>query len=1650
MKGPARSSTRSAAKAKSAEKAARRSAGTAPSAQGFDAEVAKLATLAGVAQGYSDAYGAPVETPLETRRALLEALGLPVGSPSQVRESARRVRELRAGPVPALVVAPMDRAWTLTLRTPLPGATWTLLLEAGGAQEGRMDPEAGGALALPPLPMGYHRLEIAAGGERHVATLIAAPESCWRPDALEKGERWWGLTAQLYGLRTERDGGVGDYTAVAELAAGAGRHGASFLGLSPVHALFPSDRTKFSPYSPSSRLFLETLYIDPQAVQAPGRRGRPAPDPSLERLRSASLVDYEQVWAPRRAALEALWGDGSGWLRDADFQRFREQGGEPLALHAAFEALSEQQRSQGAAWPGAWPDDLRDVRSAAVEAFRRENQDRIAHHQWLQWLADRQLGAAAEAARASGMGLGLYRDLAVGPDRGGSELWSAPDRFVPDFAVGAPPDLLGPQGQNWGLPAFNPITLAEQGLAGFRALVAANARHAGAVRIDHAFQLARLFLIPPGAGAADGAYLDYPFEALLASLRIESHRAQCLVIAEDLGTAPEGFSDAIMASGVLSYRIFFFEQDEAGFKPPAAYPRAAMAALSTHDLPTFAGWWRGLDVDLREAFGIYDADRAAKDRDLRVTERERFLASLAAEGLARTEAPPAAPPVAAASRFLARTPSSLLALQVEDVAGDVNQANMPGLVGGYPNWRRRTSKTIAEIVAPDGPLARLAQELKQEGRGEGLAASATASATPRATYRFQFHAGFTFDDAVKVAPDLIRLGISHAYASPIQKARPGSTHGYDIVDHGLINPELGGEEGFRRFSDALRANGLGLVVDIVPNHMGVGKDNPLWRSMLAWGPISPDSQAFDVDWDRPGLDGKILLPVLGRPYGESLEAGELRLVFEPAMGGFCVAFHDERIPVGPLTWPVILDQAAAGMRPGSADRAALLGVADGLRSLARDAAQGEAVYERAALLAGGLVEQIGRSRGLRKAVDAAMEAFSGSPGDSGGFEALHRLLEAQAWRLAEWRLASSDLNYRRFFDVNTLAGLRVEIPAVFDRAHALIVRLVREGRIQGLRIDHIDGLADPEAYLRDLRRAVGDRVFIVAEKILEPGERLRPWPLAGTTGYDVMGPLDGVFVDPAAEAALDALYDDVRADPRPPGEQLNAAKTELLETSFASEREAIVLDLAALAAADRNTRDLVAARLRRAVVAMVAAFPVYRTYLGEGDPAAEDVALLDRVVEEAKSRLGPAGEAACAFVRSVLLDDGRTPRRNPAVAARIRRRFQQLTGPVMAKGLEDTLFYRHVRLLALNEVGGDPSHFGLSVDAFHEAMQERARDWPNAMTATATHDTKRGEDARARLIALAEEPQAWAEALAETERLTASAVTSGPKGQTPDANDRWMILQTILGAWPVELLDGDDRKALASFRERLHGYVEKALRESKRRSSWLEPDAAYEAAAREWISAILSPKGQALAALRPLARRLAQRGALTSLARTALKCAMPGVPDFYQGTEFWDLSLVDPDNRRPVDYRARSKALGGAAKPQELLASWPDGRVKQALTRALLADRAASPELYGSGDYRPLRAEGARAAHVLAFARSAGSEAVVVVLPRLAAKLLDGEGLLPRRAAWAGTTITLPEGTWRDVVTGERLRASGEPAPMAELFSRFPIAVLRASHEPTS
>ena len=789
-------------------------------------------------------------------------------------------------------------------------------------------------------------------------------------------------------------------------------------------------------------------------------------------------------------------------------------------------------------------------------------------------------------------------------------------------------------------------------------------------------------------------------------------------------------------------------------------------------------------------------------------------------------------------------------------------------------------------------------------------------AIPIATYRLQLTANFDFDAAAAVVPYLKSLGITHVYASPFMKARKGSSHGYDVVDHTKINPELGGDAGFERLSAALRQHDLGLILDFVPNHVGVHfDDNPWWLDVLEWGPASPHAASFDIDWEQlPHRSrGGVLLPILGSSYGQALERGEIELRYDASEGSFSAWYFEHRLPIAPERYGEVLRVIVreAGVAEISAGRD-ILALASQYRGL-RHPNRAEAPEFKAELKAiSGGAEII--ERGL-----AAYRAGEGRPAPT---LALHHLLERQHYRLGHWRLAASDINYRRFFDVNSLAGLRVEDAGTFDATHSLVKKLIAEGRLQGLRLDHIDGLRDPAQYFQRLRRLIRDAqgsqqkpFYIVIEKILGEHEKLPAFSgVHGTTGYEWMNTITQVLIDGNGLEPLDEIWRQISNQAPKLEPVLLEAKRRVLETLLASEFTVLSRLLARIASGHYSTRDYSADSLRQALELYVLHFPVYRTYLASSGPTAHDRALISQTIEKARADWFAADEGLFDFVRDVLTMDLIKPGRPPHSAPRVRRfalKVQQFTGPLMAKSLEDTAFYRYHRQLALNEVGGDPAARALSSDAFHRMMQERARDWPHGMTSTATHDTKRGEDARARIMALAEIPGEWASAVARWKVLNAPHLVLDGEMRAPSATFEYMLYQSLLGAWQP-----DD----ASLPERLQAYALKAAREGKQETSWLNPHAAYEAGLQTFIERILdhSMSGEFLDSLGRLAKRVALLGALNSLSQITLKATMPGVPDFYQGTEFWDFSFVDPDNRRPVDFASRASALASIETPD-----WP-------------------------------------------------------------------------------------------------------------------------------
>ncbi|MGY3450568.1 malto-oligosyltrehalose synthase [Bradyrhizobium sp. USDA 4353] len=911
-------------------------------------------------------------------------------------------------------------------------------------------------------------------------------------------------------------------------------------------------------------------------------------------------------------------------------------------------------------------------------------------------------------------------------------------------------------------------------------------------------------------------------------------------------------------------------------------------------------------------------------------------------------------------------------------------------------------------------------------------------AIPLATYRLQLTADFNFEAAARVVPYLKALGISHVYASPFMKARKGSTHGYDITDHSKLNPELGGEDGFAKLTAALKAHDLGLILDFVPNHVGVHfDDNPWWLDVLEWGQASPHAASFDIDWDQLPYRarGGVLLPIIGTSYGHALEHGDIELRYDPDEGSFSCWYFEHRLPVAPERYGEMLRIIVkeAGEESSEAGKA-ILELASRYPGL-RHPNRKEAPSFKAALKAiAGAPDVI--ARGL-----SAYKAGEDRPAQT---LALHHLLERQHYKLGHWRLASSDINYRRFFDVNTLAGLRVEDAGTFEAIHRLVKKLIADDQLQGLRLDHIDGLRDPAQYFQRLRRLIRDArgpavgpFYVVIEKILCEHEKLPSFAgVHGTTGYEWMNVITQLLIDGRGLEPLDEIWRQISNKPPRLAPVIKEAKRRVLETLLTSEFTVLTRLLARIANGHYSTRDYSEDSLRQALELYVLHFPVYRTYLTGAGPTEADRKLIDHAIAGARAEWFASDGSIFDFLRDALtMDLIKRDRSTTHSVPRVRRfalKVQQFTGPMMAKSLEDTGFYRFHRLLALNEVGGDPSAHALAIGDFHKLMQARAKHWPHGMTATATHDTKRGEDARTRLAALTELPSDWTSAVARWKTMNAAHVVTDGNMRAPSATFEYMLYQTLVGIWPAT---GTDE----SLTERLQAYALKAAREGKEETSWLNPNEAYENGLRSFIDGILDRErsGEFLQSLEIVAKRVALLGALNSLTQLTLKATMPGVPDFYQGTEFWDLSMVDPDNRRPVDFAAREHALRESEAPDwaGLADHWPDGRIKLAWTRQLIKQRNELPSVFTDGSYEPLEVSGRHAEHIVAFARRRGREAVIVVAARTLAPFTDNGRVWPHTDAF-DATVHLPGYSAPPIQNGA--------LPVSALFTHLPAALLAA------
>jgi (1->4)-alpha-D-glucan 1-alpha-D-glucosylmutase len=1001
-----------------------------------------------------------------------------------------------------------------------------------------------------------------------------------------------------------------------------------------------------------------------------------------------------------------------------------------------------------------------------------------------------------------------------------------------------------------------------------------------------------------------------------------------------------------------------------------------------------------------------------------------------------------------------------------------------------------------------------------------IAAIAGQQKVPGATYRLQFHAGFTFRDAERLVPCLHDLGITHCYASPYLKARPGSQHGYDITNHNMLNPEIGSEEDYAAWVTALHAHGMGQILDTVPNHMGiVGNENMWWNDVLENGPASPYANFFDIAWHaspRPSLHEKVLLPILGEPYGKVLEAQQIRLHYHA--GTFSITYFDHRYPVAPCTYGMILSQPLEELQgrleataPPLVEYQSILTAISHLpRRSENDPARVAERQRESEVIKRRLAKLTEENATMREAVERTVTLFNGQPGDPHSFDLLDGLLDAQAYRLAFWRVAADEINYRRFFDVNELAALSMERPEVFTATHELILRLLSERKVNGLRIDHPDGLYDPRQYLQRLQNhfvlACARRVFetqaeylgqewknfeapllelietrsrqdregplwrplyVIVEKILGAVETLPDdWPTYGTSGYDFLNMVNGLFVDAGNAQAFTQIYHRwIGADVSFP-ELAYRSKYLILQVALSSELHTLAQQLDRLAQRQRSSRDFTFTSLRHALRDIIACFPVYRSYIAGDEIHDADRKYVQTAVARARGRNPALNKALFDFVGDMVLlkyPETATPE-DRAEQRRFAGKFQQVTSPVMAKGLEDTAFYLYNRLLALNEVGGTPERFGRSPASVHRSFQERQAHWPLAMSASSTHDTKRSEDVRARLNVLSELPDQWHERLLRWSELNRPERSEIDELTVPGPNEEYFLYQTLLGAWPLEPYDTEQYGA---FVDRIRAYMRKAIHEAKMHTSWINPDVAYDEAVDRFVASILDPEKSSLFIddLRAFAKYVSHCGLFNALAQTLLKIAAPGVPDTYQGTEIWDFSLVDPDNRRLVDYERRRQMLRAlqeevkvagskvAELSEALMRTKEDGRIKLYVTYRALHCSREHPGLFTSGEFIPLDAGGARQEHVFGFIRRAGNKRALAVVPRLFTKLVPSVNHLPcGRDLWQDTVLQLPDTDakerWQNIFTGEAVAASSQSGhtviAAADLFAHFPVALLIA------
>ena len=1413
-------------------------------------------------------------------------------------------------------------------------------------------------------------------------------------------------------------------------------------------------------------------------------------------------VDYEMMVKLKYQGFRFLFSDfqkyhlETGSERANEFQIFKAAGGNRLFKHAVFFALEEYFALQKETWRGwrNWPREFQDPSSDEVLDFARRKHELIDLYSYILWQSEMQLALCGGRSLTKHLGIGLCPEIAAGADPDGAETWVQQPLYSPKSTFGIPPNEQYPDGLDWGLSPPIPWRLSESHYEPFVALLRANMHYAGAVQLDHATQLMRLFWIPQGGNARDGAYVQYPLQDLLGVVALESRRNKCMVIARQRTSSTEYFEQLLLEKNIFPCN-FTFADENGGIPSLAQCPENAVVMALPAEQPALPDYWEGRDQEIqRREYDSVSVNRLEEILNKRQAEKKRILAVIEEEDLLPPGTivdPERTPEFTDAlnrsiHRYLARTQALLIMVRLEDIFRQGEQRYLLCHDKMAENHLLpRFSVTLEEMMTSSSlaDLAvavineRLTMSVSRENRGHQPA----KATIPRATYRLQLNSNFTFAQATAIVSYLADLGISHCYTSPFFAARAGSTHGYDVVDPNDINQEMGGMAEFKKFNQALKANGMGQIIDIVPNHMGVmGSDNVWWLDVLENGRSSAYAKFFDIEWQpvKTELREKLLVPVLGEPYGKALEQGVLTLTADIACGSFSVRYYDHRFPLDPRTYPLILNRRldVLEIRMGQDDPflVELLSLITAFSQLSSPAETDptknrirrrdkEVLKERLARLAE-------KSPEIRAHLEETAKEYNNRTADTANLRAFHGLLEKQPFRLANWRVAADEINYRRFFDINDLAALSVERKEVFNITHQLIFDLVRQGMVDGLRIDHPDGLFAPSEYYSRLFTELQPEnvesqeipVYLVVEKILAYHEHLPPeWPVHGTTGYDFANLVNNLLIDNRSEKRMSRIYRRFTSISDDFDTILYNCKKKIMRHVQASELNVLANRLDRLSERNWQTRDFTLNNLREALSEVAACFPVYRTYVTEEEISTQDRNYIDWAIAEAKKKSPISDHTIFDFLRSILLLEAEPATNHEYRQATVdfAMRFQQFTAPVMAKGMEDTAFYIFNRLASQNEVGGDPRRFGTSTAAFHRLCRERAERWPYTMLATSTHDSKRSEDARCRINVLSEIPDEWYEHLQYWRRLNSSHAQIIDSITAPSSNDEYLLYQTLLAIWPNQ---ENDPQLLESLRRRVRSFMEKACREAKTHSSWAEPNLHYEEAVFSFVDALLADGANPfLEDFLPFQQLIARLGMYNSLSQCLLKLSAPGIPDIYQGCELWNYRLVDPDNRQPVDYSLGRSMLAGLAEQlnaagnqfsdlaSQLLATMEDGRIKLFVTWRLLSYRRQHVEIFMNSSYIPLTPKGPAAKHVCGFARRSGKKLIMAVSARLFAELTKRGEKIPCGSVWKDTFLEISEdesGCWYNILTGEYLQTEkiGEVAAFAmdRLFDSLPVAFL--------